>query len=200
MINYTEFNSKCGEIESKFGGVRGLRLDNLDTSPIRSENLLDFGCGKGLNSHLAKNYYTFDNDQSLSADFSSFDEIPEDLKFNAIVANQVFEHIDKRDIFECVKNLSSLLVKGGKILATIPNVCNWFNYVSDFDHRNPLTFYHLGAIFEVNEIKVIDSYRWTKDPISILNASETDQYLLNFMRKYFEIDPAKFICVVGEKK
>ena len=87
----------------------------------------------------------------------------------------------------------------GKIIVTIPNVCNWFNYVSDFDHKNPLTFYHVGALFELNNIRVVDSYRWTKNPQDIINATDTDKYLLNFMRKYFEIDPAKFVCVVGEK-
>ena len=199
MISYTEFNSICGEIESRFGGVRGLRLDNLNTSILYGENILDFGAGKGVNSHLGKNYYTFDNDLDLKANFSSFDEIPDHLKFNSIIANQVFEHISKKDIFEFVENLSRTLLKGGKILATIPNVCNWFNYISGFDHRNPLTFYHLGAIFEANNIRVIDAYRWTKDPAPIVNASETDQYLLDFMRRYFETDPAKFVCVVGEK-
>ena len=199
MINYTNFDQKCGEIESRFGGVRGLRLDNLNTSILFGEKVLDFGVGKADNSHLGEKYYTFDNDPDLKTDFSSFDQIPKDLKFDSIISNQVFEHIDKEEIFKCVENLSQTLKKGGKIIATIPNVCNWFGYISDFDHRNPLTFYHLGAIFELNDIKVVDAYRWTKDPMSIVNASETDQYLLAFMRKYFETDPAKFVCVVGEK-
>ena len=200
MISYTEFHEKCGQVEAQFGGVRGIRLDNLNLAVLSGDSLLDFGAGKGVNSHLSKNYYTFDNDPSLDCNFSSFDQIPEGLKFDGIIANQVFEHISKEEIFQCVESLSRVLETGGKIVATIPNVCNWFNYISDFDHKNPLTFYHLGALFESCGIKVIDAYRWTKNPADIVNANETDQYLLNFMRKYFETDPAKFVCVVGEKK
>jgi SAM-dependent methyltransferase len=200
MINYTKFHEKCGKVEAQFNGVRGLRLDNLNLSVLEGVNLLDFGAGKGVNGNLAKNYYTFDNDPGLNSNFSSFEEIPDNLQFDSIIANQVFEHISKTEILDCVQSLSNVLAPGGKILATIPNVCNWFNYISDFDHKNPLTFYHLGALFETCGIKVVDAYRWTKNPAAIINASETDQYLLNFMRKYFETDPAKFVCVIGEKK
>jgi hypothetical protein len=199
MTNYTEFKRKCGEIESRFGGVRGLRLDNLNLEILKSKNLLNFGSGKNVNNYICENYYTLDNDPDLNADFLSLEDVPADLRFNSIIANQVFEHISKDEIFQVVKGISSVMKTNGKIIVTIPNVCNWFNYVSDFDHKNPLTFYHVGALFELNNIRVVDSYRWTKNPQDIINATDTDKYLLNFMRKYFEIDPAKFVCVVGEK-
>ena len=198
-MNYTEFKNKCGEIESRYGGVRGLRLDNLNTEILKSKNLLDFGCGSGAYSDICENYFKLDSDPDLNPDFLSIDDVPEGLKFNSIIANQVFEHISKDDIFQVVKDISRTMEKNGKIIVTIPNVCNWFNYVSDFDHKNPLTFYQVGAFFELNNIRVLDAYRWTKNPQNIKNASDTDKYLLDFMRKYFESDPAKFVCIVGEK-
>lgn len=202
MNDYWVFHQLCGQVESRFGGFRGLRLDQLDHSVIaQSDNLLDFGSGDADNSGLCKSYWRLEPDERYQAELRSHHDLVNHIdKFDAVYANQVFEHVLKDEIDDVIECISTAMNKSGKILATIPNVCNWTKYICDYDHKNPLSFYHLGALFEKHGITAIDAYRYTKRKHEIDNAHPDEKMVLNVLMKFFELDPANFVAVVGEKR
>jgi hypothetical protein len=119
--------------------------------------------------------------------------------FDGIIANQVLEHISREDLFDTAEQLTTRMASGAKILATIPNVQRGSYFFNDFDHKTPLMFYQVGALFEINGLRVIDCYRYTKRPEEITGADENIKALFEIMRKYYELDPAQFLAIVAEK-
>ena len=177
-FTYSEFQKEEKKIEDKFGGSRGLQLRNLDMSILRSSRLLNFGCGHTSFPELCtRGEVRVDSDKEVSPDFISLEHIPENEKFSSVYANQVFEHIRREEIFNVVCEISKRMSVGAKILATIPNINNWSQYINNLDHKTPLPFYSLGAFFELAEIEIVDSYRYTKRPNEIIQASEQEKYL-----------------------
>jgi predicted SAM-dependent methyltransferase len=169
------------------------------------DKLLDFGSGNGDEwlLKLTKEYYTLDIDPKYNTTFAHIDEIPDDLKFNAIVTNQVFEHIEKEKLPNIAKKLSSLLAPGGKMMVSVPNVHNWYHYLCDFDHKSPLMYWDIAALFEMNGITVTDIYFYTKvDKYVALQDELSDPVNLRlhqFMADYYYLHPADYLVVVGEK-
>jgi 2-polyprenyl-3-methyl-5-hydroxy-6-metoxy-1,4-benzoquinol methylase len=198
--SYTSFYGKCCEIEQRFGRQGKLPLRQLDFSIISGKSLLDFGAGKGLYSNLAKYYYTVDADATVNPTYATLGEARCDLhSVDAVIANQVFEHITPTEIDDALAHISDLLVKDGIIVATIPNIHRGSYFFDNMDHKTPLTYYHVGAFMEFNNIEVIDAYRYTKNPNLITNADEETKRLIELLEKLYELDPAQFIAVVGKK-
>lgn len=196
---YTLFHDKCNELEARFGNQGNLRLKGLDMSAVKCERLLDFGAGKGLNAGLCEEYYRLDTDADLNPDFTNLNQLTSDDMFDGIIANQVFEHIERDELFPTVDALAQHMVPGARILATVPNPHRGSYFFNDFDHKTPLMFYHIGAFFELAGLKVIDCYRYTKRPAEIDGANENVQALFEIMKKYYELDPAQFLAVLAEK-
>lgn len=197
---YTSFHDTCGQMERRFGRQGRLPLKQNDTSIVRCHKLLDFGAGKGLNSHLCNIYRTLDSDPTLRPSFTTIQEAQASGElFDAIIANQVFEHINLDEMDETVGGLAKLLRPEGVILATLPNVHRGTYYFNDIDHKTPLMYYHLAAFFEMNGLDVIDAYRYAKDNNAIANAAPAMVQLMEFLETMYELDPANFIAVVGKK-
>ena len=197
---YTLFHDKCNDLEGRFGNQGRLRLeDACDLNVVRCKKLLDFGAGKGLNAGLCEEYFRFDTDADLEPNFTSFGDMTPDHMFDGVIANQVFEHISREDLFETAEQLVEHMAPGAKIIVTIPNVQRGSYYFNDFDHKTPLMFYQVGALFEINGLTVTDCYRYTKRPDEIKNADDNIKALFEIMRKYYELDPAQFLAVVAEK-
>lgn len=170
------------------------------------DKLLDFGSGNGNEwlLKITKEYYTLDKDPNYETTFDHIDEIPDDLKFNAIISNQVFEHIEKDKLPNITKKLSSLLLPKGKIMITIPNVHNWYHYLCDFDHKSPLMYWDIGSLLESSGITVTNIYFYTKtDKFMEIQRDlhdELNRRLFQFVTKNFYLHPADFIAIVGEKR
>lgn len=198
---YTRFHDLCGIIESRFGNQCKLALKpQLDLSVVQCNTLLDFGAGKGLNSGLCKNYVTFDTDAKLNSTYCKFEEMPPELMFDGIIANQVFEHLVLNDLSEAVGQLTKRMKPGAKILATIPNVHRGSYFFNDIDHKTPLMYYHVGALFELYGLKVIDSYRYAKRYYEIVNVTQETQKLFELLSQFYELDPAQFLAIVALKE
>jgi hypothetical protein len=70
-------------------------------------NILDIGAGKDkifksiVDRNLIKgDYFSLDNDPFGDFDFNQISDIPGSLKFNFVLANQVFEHLIVEDSLE----------------------------------------------------------------------------------------------------
>ena len=69
-------------------------------------------------------YYTLDNDPQGSFEFTDVSDIPGDLQFLLIIANQIFEHLSISESISMMCHLSNHLESGGSLIATIPNFPN----------------------------------------------------------------------------
>lgn len=116
------------------GSSHSWALEKLTALP-RTARLLDFGAGSGAIGKTLKE----SGFQSLSAveidagareHISAFyNQVKESLdgfqgeKFNAIVVLDVLEHLP--DSFAAFASLCSMLVPGGQILVSVPNIAHW---------------------------------------------------------------------------
>ena len=198
-----------GTIEDHIEQPGATYADFYMSSPL--EHVLDFGASSsgtqgGFMRKFSHNYYTLDNDADSESNFKSFGEIPEDLKFNGIIASHVLEHIDREELPDIIESLSRILVKDGIILAIVPNVYNWPRFIRDLDHRSFLDYSHVGAIFSMFNIEVIDSYLTMRNAKSFvklcdeLESDSTKAYLVNFLNKTYGIHPASDVVIVGIKR
>lgn len=200
-MDRTRFNlmhEKGGELEKRFGKQGRLPLRQLDHSIVRCENLLDFGCGKGLNANLCTNYYTIDNDPALEPNWTSLKAAyGVGLRVEGIIANQVFEHIPLEELDGVVRDLRRVATDDASILVTVPNIFRGMYFFNHIDHRTPLTYYHVGAFLEMNGFEVVDVYRYTKHHAAIVNADAETKRIMHVLENLYELDPAQFIAVVG---
>ena len=218
-FDYSEFKEKSREIEQRFGGTRvpvppfsskGCKLlvqEQPDLSrfvPNKGMRLLDLGSGvysplRSFWEGESAEYYTLDSDDSLDADFCNFKEVPKYLKFDYIYANQVIEHISKEELDNFINDVFHATNKDGLALFTIPNVQYWFKYIGDYDHKNPITFYQLGALLELTGFKVIDVYKYGKRAKEIFDSKDDVKYLVEFLSRYYEMEPYDFVAVLAKK-
>lgn len=205
MEQYNLFKKKCGEIESRFGGTRKLKiLPVIDLSVLdKNTTLLEIGNGGSKRfQNLCNDYITIDCDKGAVADFLSIHSfIKTGQRVNNIIANQVAEHLTKEELVSELQNWCSVLMPQGTIIITIPNVMYWYKYIADYDHKNPLSFFHLGALIETSckDMQVIDCYKYGKRYNDIKNATDGEKFLFDFLLKYYELDPYDFIAVVAQK-
>lgn len=103
--------------------------------------VLDIGAG---NAHPVKrafagalaegDYFSLDTDPQGTFDFTSVQQIPRDLTFELIVANQVFEHLDIDTSLEIMAHAAAHLAPAGRIFVTVPNVAHPNRFTSDITH------------------------------------------------------------------
>ena len=101
-------------------------------------NILDFGCGKanllkrleekgigknlcGIDIFESLKEIEFARKNSISSNIKNikpYQDIPFDLKFDVIIANQVFEHIENKNLI--FKQIYNCLKDGGLLITTFP--------------------------------------------------------------------------------
>ena len=172
--------------------------------------LLDFGSSNPTNKEFlcnyitgGENYYSLDPDPDTETDFNSLDDIPAGMKFDAVVASEVFEHISRDDIEDVISGLSNVMSTNGIIAASMPNVFNPNYFLKDYDHKNQMKYNHLGALFSLHNIELIDAYlfenRWQRWHY-IQQRREEQEEMLEFCWRLFSLHPANHIAVVGMKR
>lgn len=116
----------------------------------KEDRILEFGCGTGImvGAFLVQNGYDVhgvdldcpsielgqqmyrDNDLD-PARLKCQDLADEpDHSYDVIIATEVFEHIEKRDIDAVMKLINSKLKPGGRLIITVPNGYGWFELES----------------------------------------------------------------------
>jgi SAM-dependent methyltransferase len=135
-------------------------------------NILDFGCGDGriMESFISngfKNVFGLEVSSYLANKaknkgllvFSSISEIQNNLFFDVVIANHVFEHIEK--LSDVLNDLSKFLKNDSTVLVFVPNIRS--NRMHNF-YRNFLWDSHywqfspdtLKDFFEANNFRVIN--------------------------------------------
>jgi SAM-dependent methyltransferase len=180
----------------------------------KCENLLDFGSGTGTckdengNSFLmtlCKNYYNLDADPKANCNFKRIEDIPDNLKFDAIVAHHCLEHVDRDSIQILMKDLCSKLDRHGIIMIIVPNIFNWTSYSFNLDHVLPLTVESIGAFLYMNNVEPFKAYLACKshdEYLRIIGHSNDPDIakMMESLNNIYGIHPASQLIVAGIKR
>ena len=190
-------------------------MEFQDTGPyvinmVKMNKCLDFGSSEVEGerkwiSPYCHEYYTLDNDPDAKTDFSDLSAIPDDMKFDGVIAMEVFEHIHRDDIANVIAGISHVMEKNGIIVASMPNILNPVYFYKNYDHKNPMRFNHLGSMFSFFNIEVIETYlfefrqsRWER--LRKQYNTPGQQELFNFRYDVFGMHPANHVAIVGMKR
>lgn len=198
----TRYRTECAQ---RFGGVRHLPLraphEEL-TDLLRSDNrVLDIGTGlhkmlPPLRNLPAHRYFSLDNDPAGDYDFWSFDEVPADLKFDLMLANQFLEHLTVVDAFEMLRSAYRHLVDGGYLLATVPNAAHPVRQWQDATHLTAWAMGDLYGLFRAAGFHVSKLARYNKHP---LTRNPIKRLVVNIVCEAFRMDWCDSLMIVGQK-
>lgn len=118
-----------------------LRLERLESmlAGMGKENvyILDFGCGTGYLIRDIKND-GYKNVDGYDAYFEPYSKLPEENKYNAVIAVEVFEHFSAP--FTEIDNINKYLIEGGLLMieTSFVDIANEENIdLDDFFYINP---------------------------------------------------------------
>jgi 2-polyprenyl-3-methyl-5-hydroxy-6-metoxy-1,4-benzoquinol methylase len=204
-FSWSKFYKHRKEIRNAFPSVYKLKIKkklfDVVMEEIRGgERILDVGAStRNLGDRIRKErgdirYKTLDIDRENKHDYYSVDDVDE--KFDLVVLSEVIEHLEFNEGIEFLKKLCVLLVPGGRIIISTPNLHHpnrWW----DSDHKTPYRYDEISGALLLTGFDVKKIYR-------IYN----DQFLRRLIRlhvmaplhRYLDVDFAKSIVVVAQRK
>jgi 2-polyprenyl-3-methyl-5-hydroxy-6-metoxy-1,4-benzoquinol methylase len=102
-------------------------------------------------------YKSMDIDRSNLHDYYSLDEI--DGQFDLITLFEVIEHLDLEQGMKMLRRLHELLVDGGKLIISTPNIFNPGRFWFDATHKVAYSYEELGGIVLSRGFEVLGIYR-----------------------------------------
>ncbi len=139
-------------------------------------------------------FKSMDVDRSRKHDYYSLADIDE--QFDLILLFEVIEHLEFSEAVQMLKRIKELLLPGGKFILTTPNVFHPNRYW-EYSHRVSYRYDEIGGLllslgFDLKEIFRIYNNALIPRIIRL--------YLAAPIHRYFDIDFARSIAVVAEKK
>lgn len=161
---------------------------------------LDVGAhSKELGESLSKHcpglvYKTMDIDREKEHDYYSIEDV--DHKFDFINLSEVIEHLPFEKGVWLLKNIYNILAPGGKLYLSTPNL-HHPNRFWDIDHKTPYRYDEIAAVLLALGFQVKGIYRIYND--SFLKRF-TRLYIASWLHRYLDVDFAKSIAVVAQKR
>jgi 2-polyprenyl-3-methyl-5-hydroxy-6-metoxy-1,4-benzoquinol methylase len=136
-----------------------------------------------------------DIDRGFPHDYYSLDEINE--QFDLITLLEVIEHLELEAGVEMLGRLMELLVQGGKLIISTPNIFHPNRFWQNVTHKVAYSYEELGGIVLSKGFDVVGIYR-------TFNASFL-KYLLRIILFYplhriLNVDFAKSIVILAQRK
>jgi hypothetical protein len=140
-------------------------------------------------------YTRINLDRELTFDSYLSDDAHKQLDF--IILFEVIEQLEMEQGMELLNRLNKLLVNGGKLIISTPNIFNPVQVWKDADFRTAYSYEELGGIILSQGFEVLGVYR-------TFHASALD-YLLRLalfypMYRILNVDFAKSIVILATKK
>lgn len=139
-------------------------------------------------------YKSMDVDRGLPHDYYSLDEIDE--QFDLIILFEVIEHLGLDEGITMLGRLKELLVHGGKLIISTPNIFNPGRFWFDATHKVAYSYEELGGILLDQGFEVLEIYRTYNASIPKYIVRVTFFYPLH---KILNVDFAKSIVFLAQK-
>ncbi|MCJ7662703.1 MAG: methyltransferase domain-containing protein [Desulfobacterales bacterium] len=203
MVDWSQIVYHRDQIHGRYPAIWDLPIVRRRTRFVQSYlrpgmRMLDVGAwerkmGKkmeGLYPDIA--YKSMDVDRNLFHDFYSLDEIDE--RFDLITFFEVIEHLELEQGIEMLGRLKQLLVDGGLLFISTPNVYNPTRFLLDATHKVAYSYEELGGLLLSQGFKIQKIYR-------TYNASFLKYFLrrtlFNPLHKIVNVDYARSILIVA---
>ncbi|MBU1182989.1 MAG: class I SAM-dependent methyltransferase [Proteobacteria bacterium] len=204
-IDWSVLYRKRKEISAKFGNIWHLPIRKRYHTVLlplggKGIRLLEIGAGdRKLKNLLTKNwgemsYRSCDVDQNYHHDFRSNSLIVGE--YDIICAFELIEHLGLKEARELIEKSFQLLVPGGKIVLTTPNIYYPPGFLRDVTHITPWCYDELGGMLSLTGFNVTHIYRLYND--SLLKKF-VERIVFYSLFRLLGIDFAKQIIVVAEK-
>ncbi len=193
----SECHSRFGPISEIPVGSYGQELKEILTGRTR---LLDVGAGahkplKPIADKYGVAYFCLDTDPDGVFDYRSFSEIPEDVNFDIVIANQVLEHMGVDDSFDYVRNIFMKLTPDGLFFATVPNAAHPVRQ-RDCTHITPWPSNDLYSLLRSAGFEILKLQRYNKYPIT---DDPFKRQIVETVCQEFRMDWCDSIMITGRK-
>ncbi len=162
--------------------------------------ILDIGAGahkplENLVKNAGAEYRSLDVDPAGAFDYHSFTEIPSDVSFDVITANQILEHVTVDAAIDIMQNAAAKLKAGGAFFATVPNTSHPVRQ-RDCTHITCWPANDIYSLFRSVGLSVTRMVRYNKHP---LTTNPIKKWIVATICKEFRVDWCDGIIVVGTK-
>ena len=201
---YDDYLKECYE---RFGGILELPIVRSPyreiASHYRKGNVLDLGAGKKKplaeilkDRFVDGRYYSLDSDPQGRFDFGTIEEIPADLKFDLVTANQFFEHLTVDESIDLLGKVAEHLNTGGVVVATVPNIAHPTRQISNVTHKTPWGHHSFFALFKMAGLEPMRIVRYSKR----LPRGPIEMILGHYINKIYRMDYCDSILLAAEKR
>lgn len=165
------------------------------------ERVLDIGAfDRDLHQRLRRHfpnliYKSMDIDRDQFHDFYSLEEIQE--AFDVIFLFEVIEHLELQEGIHLLKKIYELLLPGGRLILSTPNVFNPCRFWRDATHRVAYCYDELGGLLLAQGFQIKEMYRTYSDAF---HRYLFRVYVMAPLHRYLGIDFAKSILMVATKE
>lgn len=162
-------------------------------------HILDVGSGNRQIEGRLKTLYpgitykSMDIDRDRFHDYYSLDDIKE--VFSIVLLFEVIEHLEFNEVVKMLERIRQLLVPGGRLILTTPNVYHPNRYW-EYSHKVSYRYDEIGGLLLALGYEVERIYRIYNDAII---QRLVRLYLMAPIHHYFSIDFARSIALVAKK-
>ncbi len=206
MIDWTALINYRDQIHKRYPKIWDLKLIKRPSWLLKKlirpgMRILDVGASDKRMQKRVKEvsldilYKSMDIDRTILHDYYSLDEINE--QFDLIILFEVIEHLELEQGVEMLARLRELLVDGGQLIISTPNIFHPNRFWTTSTHKAAYSYEELGGIMLSQGFEVSGIYR-------SFNAAVV-KYLLRLtlfypLHRILDVDFAKSIVVVANKK
>ncbi len=205
MIDWSKQYEHRKFIARKFGTIWQIPVARryynvLSRLGSQSTRMLEVGAGdrsleKKMTGYWGQfSYKSCDIDKRYPHDFDSIDAVDE--SFDLICAFEMIEHVSLEEAHQLLTRCLDIIVPGGQIVLTTPNIYYPPDFLRDATHRTPFCYDELGGLLRLCGFEVTEIYRMYHD--SILKKI-VRRILMYPVYRVMGIDFAHQILVVGKK-
>ena len=177
------------------------RFSLVDKNLRSGMRLLDVGAGeRGMEAKIKRKhggviFKSMDIDRHLPHDYYALDDIDE--HFDLILLLDIIEHLELEDGVRLLKRLNELLVDGGTLIISTPNIFNPGRFWLDTAHKVAYSYEELGGILLSQGFEVLGICRTNNDSVPKYFLRLTLFYPLY---RILNVDFAKSIVVLAQRK
>jgi SAM-dependent methyltransferase len=206
MIDWTELINCRDKIHKRYSKIWELKLIKRPSWLLKKHlrpgmRILDVGASDKRMEKKVKDVYpdilykSMDIDRTIPHDYHSLDEIDE--QFDLIILFEVIEHLELEQGVKLLRRLNELLVDGGQLIISTPNIFNPGRFWIDATHKTAYSYEELGGIVLSQGLEVLAIYR-------TFHASFLKYFfrltLFYPLHRILNVDFAKSIVVLAGKK